>query len=330
MSLEESANNYLNKSSKNLNNKEVLINQLKTQIFDLEQKARDYSTLQTKCKQLANQVFSLSEEKNRLEFELKQKAENDEKIIYELQSEKENLENTLNEKLETNKTLYNDNNNLFSSLESKNKELENMEKILSENKIIQNNLEIEKTNLENLVNELEEKNKKNEIEIQKLNEEIEELNLLCEKKEDELAEFNNDKKNFEEKINILEKKLEEEMQKNKDVEIKQKLDLLEAIYKKDKEIEELKLKISRFPFELNEGEKLISVIFTTIDETIYHSIICKNTDKFSKVEDKFYEYFHEYSKSQNIFRVNGMEVNKYKSLGENKIVNSDIIILNNG
>ena len=120
------------------------------------------------------------------------------------------------------------------------------------------------------------------------------------------------------------------MQKNKDVEIKQKLDLLEAIYKKDKEIEELKLKISRFPFELNEGEKLISVIFTTIDETIYHSIICKNTDKFSKVEDKFYEYFHEYSKSQNIFRVNGMEVNKYKSLGENKIVNSDIIILNNG
>ena len=33
------------------------------------------------------------------------------------------------------------------------------------------------------------------------------------------------------------------MQKNKGVEMKQKLDLLEAIYKKDKEIEELKLKI---------------------------------------------------------------------------------------
>ena len=130
MSLEESPNNYPNIPSKDFNNKEVLINQLKTKIFDLEQNARDYSTLQMKCKQLANEVYSLNEEKNRLEFELKKKTENDEKIIYELQSEKENLENTLNEKLETNKTLYKDNNNLFSSLESKNKELESMERII--------------------------------------------------------------------------------------------------------------------------------------------------------------------------------------------------------
>ena len=191
-----------------------------------------------------------------------------------------------------------------------------LEKKLVEEKNI-NNFHKEKINV--LEQELKEEKKNNKSYKEK-------INVL----EQELIEGKNNKKNFEEKINILEKKLEEEMQKNKGVEIKQKLDLLEAIYKKDKEIEELKLKISRFPFELNEGEKLISVIFTTIDETIYHSIICKNTDKFSKVEDKFYEYFHEYSKSQNIFRVNGMEVNKYKSLGENKIVNSDIIILNNG
>ena len=63
MSFEESPNNYPNIPSKDFNNKEILINQLKTRIFDLEQKARDYSTLQTKCKQLANEAFSLSEEK---------------------------------------------------------------------------------------------------------------------------------------------------------------------------------------------------------------------------------------------------------------------------
>ena len=51
MSFEESPNNYPNIPSKDFNNKEILINQLKTRIFDLEQKARDYSTLQTKCKQ---------------------------------------------------------------------------------------------------------------------------------------------------------------------------------------------------------------------------------------------------------------------------------------
>ena len=123
MSINDSPNHYINKSAIELNNKDILINNLKTKIFDLEQKEKDYSSLQIKCKQLSNQVFTLSEEKNRLEFELKQKAENDEKIIFELKSEKENLENTLNEKLETNKTLYNDNNNLFSNLESKNKEV---------------------------------------------------------------------------------------------------------------------------------------------------------------------------------------------------------------
>ena len=114
MSIRDSPNNYQNKSFQDLNNKDILINQLKTKIFDLEQKAKDYSSLQIKCKQLSNEVSSLNEEKNQIEFELKQKAENDEKIIYELQSEKENLENALNEKLETNKTLYSDNNNLFS------------------------------------------------------------------------------------------------------------------------------------------------------------------------------------------------------------------------
>jgi hypothetical protein len=60
MSANDSSNNYLSKSTKDLNNKDILINQLKTKIFDLEQKAKDYSSLQIKCKQLANQVFSLS------------------------------------------------------------------------------------------------------------------------------------------------------------------------------------------------------------------------------------------------------------------------------
>jgi len=48
----------------------------------------------------------------------------------------------------------------FSSLESKYKEFENIEIIISENKITQNNLN-------NIVLELEEKYKNNEIEIQK-------------------------------------------------------------------------------------------------------------------------------------------------------------------
>ena len=49
--------------------------------------------------------------------------------------------------------------------------------------------------------------------------------------------------------------------------------LLNAIVEKDKEIKELKLKLSRFPFILDEGKKLISIIFTffrSIFEHIYN------------------------------------------------------------
>ena len=121
MSLNNS--NQLNNSSFDLNdrdNKDNLINKLKSQVFDLEQNAKDYNILQAKCKQLANETSILEEEKIRLEYELKQKTQNSNKIISELQTEKENLQNTLNEKLITNKTLFNDNNNLFQTLEEKN------------------------------------------------------------------------------------------------------------------------------------------------------------------------------------------------------------------
>ena len=132
MSINSSTNHIMNNSDYELSDKDTLINQLKTQIFDLEQNARDYISLQTKCKKLANEANVLNEEKNRLEFELKQKTQNSEKIINELQSEKENLQNALEEKLITNKTLYNDNNNLFSTLESKNQEVENLKEALAE------------------------------------------------------------------------------------------------------------------------------------------------------------------------------------------------------
>ena len=126
MSENASFNQMMNNSDFDMSDKDNIINKLKTQIFDLEQNAKDYSVLQTKCKKLANEASILNEEKMRLEYELKQKAETSDKIINELQSEKENLQNALNEKLITNKTLFNDNNNLFSSLEAKNQEVEDL------------------------------------------------------------------------------------------------------------------------------------------------------------------------------------------------------------
>ena len=101
--------------------------------------------------------------------------------------------------------------------------------------------------------------------------------------------------------------------------------LIEKLEAKEKEIKDIK---SRFPFELSEGEKLISIIMVSTDQKIHHSFICKNTDKFTKVEYLLYEIYPEYMETDNYFIVNGNKINKYKSLEENKINNSDIVTLN--
>jgi len=106
-------------------------------------------------------------------------------------------------------------------------------------------------------------------------------------------------------------------------------ELLKAVLKKDKEIEELKLKLSRFPFELAQGEKLISIIFASTDQKVLYSTICKNTDKFGNIELKLYDAYPDYSESVNIFTVNGKKINRSKNLDENKIKNHDTIILTN-
>ena len=78
-------------------------------------------------------------------------------------------------------------------------------------------------------------------------------------------------------------------------------------YKDDKElikeltqqIEELNLKLSRYPYDLSESEELISVIVISTDKKIHQSIVCKNTEKFSKLEDILYKEHPEIIDSNN-------------------------------
>ena len=169
-------------------------------------------------------------------------------------------------------------------------------------------------------------------------------------------------KNLIDKINKLEKELNSEKNKNKELEkqlmalkneinnekinlndndLQQKLSLplnmqlkkepkefLETLIEKDKEIKELKLKLSRYPFELLEDEKLMSIILTSADEKINYSMICKSKDKFNIIENKFYEEFPEYIETENHFMLRGKKINKYKTLEDNKINNNDIIHIN--
>ena len=124
------------------------------------------------------------------------------------------------------------------------------------------------------------------------------------------------------------KKLNDELstiKKEKEENQKSYSEKIIALYEK---IDEFKEKLARYPVELLKGEKLISVIFSSTEEAIYHSVICKNTEKFSRLVEELYNYYPEYSKSKYYFNSNGKEVDMLKSLKDNNIHNSDIIILN--
>ncbi len=104
---------------------------------------------------------------------------------------------------------------------------------------------------------------------------------------------------------------------------------LEEKNKNNNQLEELKAKLARYPFELLPGEKMMSIIFSSLKLDVHYSVICKNTDKFVNVEMKLYNDYPEYNEGEdNFFTVNGRKILKYKTLEENDIKNSDVILLN--
>ena len=79
---------------------------------------------------------------------------------------------------------------------------------------------------------------------------------------------------------------------------------------------------------MKEGENLIPVIFQSLDSKIHCAFICKNTDRFNIVENMLYNKYPEYLESENYFTVNGIKINRFKTMEQNKIKYSDIILLN--
>ena len=137
------------------------------------------------------------------------------------------------------------------------------------------------------------------------------------------------KKELDEKINLNEVLIKNNEIKNFSEKNKSKEELYNIIIEKEKELKNLKLKISRYPFELKEGEKIMTVNFMSVDHIIQnYSLICKNTDIFNNIEIKLYEDYKEYYNTENYFTVNGNKINKNKNLDENNIHNNDVIVLN--
>ena len=135
------------------------------------------------------------------------------------------------------------------------------------------------------------------------------------------------KKKYEEKEKDN-KKLKKELNKykNNKFAFDNFIELMNELKIKEKKLNEIK---SQLKFELNEGEKLMTVIFMESNYKIIQSFICKNTDKFIRLEDLVYqiEEYKDYKESENFFLVDGRKINRYNTLEQNGIKNGDVITL---
>ena len=211
--------------------------------------------------------------------------------------------------------LSSDTNDFFSSIflsEEKdfyNNDEENNSQILYDNKVIDVKMEKE---LNEIITKLKLDLEK-EKEIQnKLNLKINELEKILKYKDEEI---NREKREKDDLIN----KIKNFSDNNKII-----IELYEKLEKKENEIKELK-KI--LPFEYTNEEKIYVVTFLSSNENIHYSMICKNTDKFQRLEMVFYDKFPENKKRNNIFLTHNKIIDKYNNLEANKISDNDIIVI---
>ena len=135
--------------------------------------------------------------------------------------------------------------------------------------------------------------------------------------------------NFKNRINQL-----EEISKSKDEKIlilEEDLQKLKSYCSTSKEkILKLEEDLQKFKsyFSTSE-EELISLTINSVDQSIKNfNIVAKNSDLFTTLENKIYKEYPNLRESENYFLVNGIKINKNKSIKENKIKDKSVITLN--
>ena len=178
--------------------KSMKISQLKSQLIQLEQDDKAYNELLSKYHQLQKDYQIMNDAKLHLEYELKQKTENTNKLLSDLKSQNMDLTDELNEKNSIFEKLSADNTNLLHNLDERKKENENFVKTAMDNDKVIELLTQEKNKCEKEAFELDNTAKKNENDINKLCNKLDSLKLKNNSQNDELnrknIELNNNQK----------------------------------------------------------------------------------------------------------------------------------------
>ena len=80
--------------------------------------------------------------------------------------------------------------------------------------------------------------------------------------------------------------------------------------------------------KLNDNEEsIINITLCSTDQNINIPLSYNSNTKFFIIEDFIYSKFPKYQENENYFLVNGLKINRFRTLKENKIKNGDQIIL---
>ena len=71
----------------------------------------------------------------------------------------------------------------------------------------------------------------------------------------------------------------------------------------------------------------MAITIISFDENIIFSTICKNSENISRIEKLLYKKYPDFSKTDNKFTIGGNVIDKYKTLEENEIKDTDIIMI---
>ena len=183
-------------SNKTGKEKDMLISQLKSKIFELELHQKDYDVLNERFKQLKIDFASLNDSKNLLELEKDKKEEEYNRIIGDLQCENENLQIGFNDKLTKNKNCFSQNSILQKQLEIKDNEICDLTQKLNElqNQFCRN--EDERANLEKILNGLNDIKNSQNYKIEQLLEDNKTLKQICEEQDNDIKLGNQERQNL--------------------------------------------------------------------------------------------------------------------------------------
>ena len=169
-----------------LSERDTLISQLKSRIFELELHEKDFDLLNERYNQMLNEFQALKEIKNELECEKKIREDELNQNISELQCQNENLQVNFSEKLSENKNIFSQNNILGKQIELKEEEIYELRSKLNDLQSQLNKNEEERSDLAKMLNGLNDIKISQDIKISKLIEDNKALKLICQEQDNEI------------------------------------------------------------------------------------------------------------------------------------------------